>query len=67
MSKQCLSCFEFKKLKDFNKNETAKDGYRNHCRVCRRSYFRNYYQINKIKLYFNKTCDTVSRRYKTKN
>ena len=45
--KKCCNCKELKKLSEFNKNKTKKDGYNTICRVCSKLRSRKYYQDNR--------------------
>jgi hypothetical protein len=40
--KRCSKCGEEKALEEFARRKDSPDGYRNHCKVCRRDYMREY-------------------------
>lgn len=47
MEKNCIRCNISKELKEFNKSNCTKGGYKNICKVCRKEYNRNNRENNK--------------------
>lgn len=45
--KKCYICKKVKKLGDFNKKKTTKDGYKHECRECSKQGFQEYYRTEK--------------------
>ena len=52
--KKCKVCGELKLISDFRKDNRAKDGYRNQCKVCKNKKRRIRYKRKRVKLYLNK-------------
>ncbi len=46
-TKVCTKCKKRKKLKEFYKNRTKRDGHNSRCISCAKKYFKNYFQIHK--------------------
>lgn len=55
MSKNCIDCKENKLLSDFPKRKTAKDGYRNQCKICFNKKLKKYKEKNKMKIKQNQS------------
>lgn len=49
MNKTCTLCQKQKKLENFNKKSSTKDGLQNVCRECNRAKSRAYYKENHVK------------------
>ena len=54
LMKKCKSCGKLKLISDFRKDNRAKDGYRNQCKVCKNKKRRIRYKHKRVKLYLNK-------------
>ncbi len=63
--KQCCTCKETKKLTEFNKKHTTKDGLQNICRECSKKRSRKYYKDNREQHY--KDVKANNRRYVKRN
>ena len=46
--KKCNTCKTSKKLSDFNKNSSKKDGLQGHCRDCQKKKSKKFYRENKV-------------------
>ncbi len=44
--KKCTNCKESKKLEEYNKNKSRKDGLNNICRICSKTRSKQYYKEN---------------------
>ncbi len=45
--KKCKKCNKEKRLFEFNKNSSKKDGLQSYCKLCQNSYHKSYYERNK--------------------
>lgn len=59
--KYCGACTSWKELSEFVKNKNTRDGFADHCKVCRHNEYKKYYDKNRVKLTKN------SRQWKRKN
>lgn len=50
MYKKCIKCCNLKKLNDFSKDKSQKDGYCYRCKLCGNLRYRQLYEVNKEKL-----------------
>lgn len=54
--RRCVICKDNKKLTEFNKNRSRKDGLQLHCKECSKAKSKAYYKLNKEK-YFVKASE----------
>lgn len=63
-AKTCNKCGKTKEIDSFSKRKVSKDGYRNQCRDCEHSYYRDYYARNSFGKARIKNSDPTGVTYK---
>ena len=72
-NKKCSTCKEEKRITEFNKNKSRKDGHEYDCRLCKKKRASKYYDKNKKyllackALYYQNNKEVISTREKEYN